>query len=152
MPHFKCEMSVFMGQLRRRVRIAVRILCISWHMRHPPKAMKNITCRVMSFRPWQASCVPLRGLSRLHSPFSLTLLPPCFPCVVFLSSPLCHATLFFVSSLGSCSLLLFPSLFSISFFHYDCLLVFHYIFSCCCNMSSATRPTPHRVPQNAAMS
>lgn len=73
MPHFKCEMSVFMGQLWRRVRIAVRILCISWHMRHPPKAMKYITCRVMSFRPWQASSVPLRGLSRLHSPFSLTL-------------------------------------------------------------------------------
>lgn len=40
-------------------------------MGHPPKAIKYITCRVMSFRPWQASCGPLRGLSCLYSAISL---------------------------------------------------------------------------------
>lgn len=72
-------------------------------MGHPPKAMKYITCRVMSFRPWQASCGPLRGLSRLHSGISLILSipsmsPPASPfhllrcrmphsCILFLRSP-----------------------------------------------------------------
>lgn len=89
MPHFKCEMSVFMGQLWRRVRIAVGILCLSWHMGHPSKAMKYITCRVMSFRPWQASCVLLRGLSRLHSPY---LSPPPYSLSVSSTSSCSTAT------------------------------------------------------------
>lgn len=46
-------------------------------MGHPPKAMKYITCRVMSFRPWQASCSPLRGLACLHSSISVILSIPC---------------------------------------------------------------------------
>lgn len=109
MSHFECETSVFMGQLLRRVRIAVRILCISWHMGHPPKAMKYITCRVMSFRPWQASCVPLRGLSRLHSAISLILsIPPMFP-----------LPLLFICSIAACHIVEFSFfslfLFSISF-------------------------------------
>lgn len=108
MPHFKCEMSVFMGQLLRRVRIAVRILCISWHAGHPPKAMKYITCRVMSFRPWQASCVPLRGLSRLHSAISLILSIPSM-------SPL---PLLFICSIAACHIVEFSffSLFLFSIF------------------------------------
>lgn len=121
MPHFKCEMSVFMGQLWRKGRIAGRILCISWHTRYPPKAVKYITCRVMSFRPWQASCVPLGGLSRLHSPIALILSPLstspslsfhllhcCLPhcCVLFLHSvPIFYFTLPLLSSLFVISLL-----------------------------------------------
>lgn len=76
----------------------------------PPKAMKYITCRVMSFRPWQASCGPLRGLSRLHSGISLSssLFPLCLLCLFFSSAPLLHAILLYsLSSLSSHSL--FPS-------------------------------------------
>lgn len=72
-------------------------------MGHPPKAMKYITCRVMSFRPWQASCGPLRGLSRLHSPispsFSLFLL--CLRGLFFSSTPALRATLLYSLSLLS---------------------------------------------------
>lgn len=71
MPRFKWETSVFARQLQRRARIAVGILCSSWHMGHPPKAMKYITCRVMPFRPWHALCGPLVRLSCHHSGISL---------------------------------------------------------------------------------
>lgn len=71
MPRFKWEMSVFVCQLQQRVRIAVGIFCSSWHMGHPPKAMKYITCGVMPFRPWHAFCGPLVKLSCHHSGISL---------------------------------------------------------------------------------
>lgn len=45
------------------VRIALVILCSSWHMGPPPKAMKYITCGVIPFRPWHASWGPLVRLS-----------------------------------------------------------------------------------------
>lgn len=54
---------MFVYQLQQRVRIAVGILCSSWHMGHPPKAMKYITCGVIPFRPWHAFCGPLVRLA-----------------------------------------------------------------------------------------
>lgn len=91
MPRFKWEKSVFVCQLHWRVRIAVVILCSSWHMGHPPKAMKYITCGVIPFRPWHAFCDPLVRLSatavaslssvpfplRLHRFSSSSPLPDC---------------------------------------------------------------------------
>lgn len=75
MPRFKWETSVFVCQLQQRVRIAVGIFCSSWHMGHPPKAMKYITCGVMPFRPWHAFCGPLVRLSCHHRGISLSFLP-----------------------------------------------------------------------------
>lgn len=81
-----------MGQLQWMVRIAVGVLCISWHMGHPPKAINYIMCGVMSFRPWQASCGPLKGLSRLRSTISpsSSLFLLCLPHVLCCSVPHCR--------------------------------------------------------------
>lgn len=130
MPHFKCEMRVFMGQLQWRVRIAVRILCISWHRGHTPKAMKYITCRVMSFRPWQAPCSPLRGLSRLRSVISL-MLSVHSPSFFSSSVPLLSATFLYPPSYSAlCSS--FPSVSSHYSFH---LLVFVIFFASASSVS-----------------
>lgn len=101
MPRFKWETSVFVCQLQQRVRIAVGIFC-SWHMGHPPKAMKYITCGVMPFRPWHAFCGPLVRLSCHHRGISLSpsFLP--FPLRLhrFFSSsvpPDCHSSTLLVS-------------------------------------------------------
>lgn len=75
MPRFKWETSVFVCELHQRVRIAVGIFCSSWHMGHPPKAMKYITCGVMPFRPWHAFCGPLVRLSCHHRGISFSFLP-----------------------------------------------------------------------------
>lgn len=98
-----CEASVFIGQQLRCVRIAVTILCIFWHSVHPPRAVKYITCRVMSFRPWQASNGPLRGLSCLHGGIALIPLFPSCLALLLLSSlpvflPVCQSLATFYSS------------------------------------------------------
>lgn len=55
----------------------------------------------MSFRPWQASCVPLGGLSRLHSAISLILSIPSMsplPLLFIYSNAACHIVIFFPQS------------------------------------------------------
>lgn len=53
-----------------------------------PGAVKYITCRVMSFRPWQSSVGPLRGLSCLRGGIALILSIPTMtrPASPFISS------------------------------------------------------------------
>lgn len=95
---------MFIGQQLRCVRIAVTILCIFWHSVHSPRAVKYITCRVMSFRPWQASNGPLRGLSCLRGGIALIPSIPIMSCPAspFISSifflPVCQSLVTFYSS------------------------------------------------------
>lgn len=53
-----------------------------------PGAVKYITCRVMSFRPWQSGVGPLRGLSCLRGGIALILSIPTMtrPASPFISS------------------------------------------------------------------
>lgn len=67
---------------------------VTWYTH--PGAVKYITCRVMSFRPWQSSVGPLWGLSRLRGGIALILSIPTmtFPASsfissIFISSPQC---------------------------------------------------------------
>lgn len=101
-----------MGQQCRRVRIAVEILCISWHTGHPPKAMEYITCRVMSFRPWQASSPTHVRVSRLHEAIILSPLLSSFHRFHFPTlHSLLHFTLFSLPSFP-CILIVYPFLFT----------------------------------------
>lgn len=113
MPCFKWEMSVFVCQLQQRVRIAVGILCSSWHMGHPPKAMKYITCGVIPFRPWHAFCSPLVRLATTAASLS------------FIQFPLCLHRFFSSSVLPDChsSSLLVSVYIAISFHHSHLFLV-----------------------------
>lgn len=65
---------------------------VTWYTH--PGAVKYITCRVMSFRPWQSSVGPLWGLSRLRGGIALILSIPTmtlpassFISSIFISSP-----------------------------------------------------------------
>lgn len=70
-------------------------------MRHPPKAMKYITCRLMSFRPWQASRGPLGGLSRCHGGISLIPTIPAMSPLLLLFICSNSTTLWYFQSLVS---------------------------------------------------
>lgn len=67
---------------------------VTWYTH--PGAVKYITCRVMSFRPWQSSVGPLWGLSCLRGCIALILSIPTmtlpassFISSIFISSPQC---------------------------------------------------------------
>lgn len=147
---------MFMGQRLRCVRIAVTILCIFWHSVHPPRAVKYITCRVMSFRPWQASNGPLRGLSCLHGGIALIPSIPIMSCPAssFISSnffflPVCQSLVTFYSSVFiSVSPPPIPTSSSPSFPN---LLPFCLNFLCPLAHGRHLRPTCHGVPQLTAV-
>lgn len=149
-----CEASVFIGQQLWCVRIAVTILCIFWHSVHTPRAVKYITCRVMSFRPWQASNGPLRGLSCLHGGIALIPSIPIMSCpaspfissIFFASVSVFGDFLFF--SFYFCLPPLLPSSFSPSFPN---LLPFGLNFLCPLAHGRHLRPACHGVPQLTAV-